>query len=76
MSYKESKMGNISTITKLVDLYKNNGFNATVTVEEKRTCIIDGNCTKNIKMLMADYKSQMEEEVAESRALEQIIKAF
>ena len=28
-------MGNISNITKVVDFYKNNGFNATLTVEEK-----------------------------------------
>ena len=52
----------------MVDFYKNNGFNATVTVEEKRTCIIDGHGTNNIKMLIADYKFQVEEEVEGSGA--------
>ena len=69
-------MGNISNITKVVDFYKSDGFNATVTVEEKRTCIIDGHGTNNIKMLIADYKFQVEEEVEESRALKKINKAF
>ena len=36
MSYKYSKMGKISNIPKVVDFYKNNGFNTTVTVEEKK----------------------------------------
>ena len=60
-------MGNISNITKVVDFYKYDGFNATVTVEEKRTCIIDGPGTNKIKMLIVDYKFQVEEEVEESR---------
>ena len=51
MSYKYSKMGKISNIPKVVDFYKNNGFNTTVTVEEKRTCIIDGLGTNSKKML-------------------------
>ena len=58
-------MGNISNITKGVDFYKNDGINATVTVEEKRTWIIDGYGTNNISMLIADYKFQVEEEVKE-----------
>ena len=62
-------MGNISNITKVVDFYKNNGLNATVTVEEKRTCIIDGHGTNTIKMLITIYKFQVEEEVEESKAL-------
>ena len=41
MSYKYSKMGNISNITKVVDFYKNDGFNATVTVEGKKTSLMD-----------------------------------
>ena len=52
----------------MVDFYKNNSFNATVVVEEKRTCIIDGHGTNNIKMLIADYKFQVEEEVEGSGA--------
>ena len=47
---------------------KNNGFNATVVVEEKRSCIIDGHGTNNIKMLIADYKFQVGEEVEGSGA--------
>ena len=69
-------MGNISNITKVVDFYKNNGLNATVTVEEKRTCIIDGHGTNNIKMLITIYKFQVEEEVEESKALKKMNKAF
>ena len=52
----------------MVDFNKNNGFNATVVVEEKRSCIIDGHGTNNIKMLIADYKFQVEEEVEGSGA--------
>ena len=61
-------MGKISYITKVVDFYKNNGFNAKVVVEEKRTCIIDGHGTNNIKMLIADNKFQVEKEVEGSGA--------
>ena len=39
-------MGKISYITKVVDFYKNDGFNATVVVEENKNCIIDGHGTK------------------------------
>ena len=53
----------------MVDFYKkNNGFNAKVVVEEKRTCTINGHGTNNIKMLIVDYKFQMEEEVEGSGA--------
>ena len=56
-------MGNISKITKVAHFYKkNNGFNATVTVEDKeKTCIIDGHGTNNIKILIVDFKFQVEE---------------
>ena len=53
-------MGNVSNITKVVDFYKNDGLNATVNVEEKRTSIIDGHGSNNINMLIADYKFQVE----------------
>ena len=69
-------MGNISNITKVVDFYKNEGLNATVTVEENRTYIIDGHGTNNIKMLIAGYKFQVEEEVEKSRALKKITRLF
>ena len=49
-------MGKISYITKMVDFYKNNGVNATVIdCRKKRTCIIDGHGTNNIKILVAFY---------------------
>ena len=34
-------MENISNITKVVNFYKNNGFNVTVTVEGKKTSLMD-----------------------------------
>ena len=56
-------MGKILYITKVVDFYKFGGFNATVVVEEKVTCIIDGHGTNKKKILATDYKFQVEEEV-------------
>ena len=58
----------ISYITKVVDFYKSDGFNAIVTIEGEKTCIIDGHGTTNKKMLIADYKFQVEEEVEDSGA--------
>ena len=46
----------------MVDFYKNDSFNVTVVAEEEIICIIDGNDTNNITMLIADYNFQVEEE--------------